>query len=80
MAAKQIIFRDEVRAKLLSGISTLAVRVYGDGVEREPCKVTRMAFQNAASIAALALTAECRVAQVPEDKHSKQMRETADLM
>jgi chaperonin GroEL len=56
---------------------------YGDMVEMgvlDPCKVTRTALQNAASIAGLALTTECMVAQWPEEKRPKDLRESADLM
>ena len=56
---------------------------YGDMVEMgvlDPCKVTRTALQNAASIAGLALTTECMVAQWPEEKRTKELREPADLM
>ena len=44
---------------------------YGDMVEMgvlDPCKVTRTALQNAASVAGLALTTECMIAQWPEEK------------
>ena len=56
---------------------------YGDMVEMgvlDPCKVTRIALQNAASIAGLALTTECMIAQLPEEKHAREMREPADMM
>jgi chaperonin GroEL len=42
---------------------------YGDMVAMgvlDPCKVTRTALQNAASIAGLALTTDCMIAQIPE--------------
>ena len=42
---------------------------YGDMVRMgvlDPCKVTRTALQNAASIAGLILTTDCMIAQVPE--------------
>ena len=42
---------------------------YGDLVQMgvlDPCKVTRSALQNAASIAGLVLTTECMVAKMPE--------------
>jgi chaperonin GroEL len=42
---------------------------YGDMVEMgilDPCKVTRAALQNAASIASLILTTDCMIAQLPE--------------
>jgi chaperonin GroEL len=37
------------------------------GLEDRPPKVTRLALQNAASIAALMLTTEARVAEIKED-------------
>jgi chaperonin GroEL len=42
---------------------------YGDMVQMgvlDPCKVTRTALQNAASIASLILTTDCMIAQIPE--------------
>ncbi|MGE0359074.1 MAG: TCP-1/cpn60 chaperonin family protein, partial [Burkholderiales bacterium] len=42
---------------------------YGDLVQMgvlDPCKVTRTALQNAASIAGLILTTECMIAKLPE--------------
>lgn len=42
---------------------------YGDMVGfgiLDPCKVTRTALQNAASIAGLILTMDCMIAQIPE--------------
>ena len=56
---------------------------YGDLVAMgvlDPCKVTRIALQNAASIAGLALTTECMVAQWPEEKRPADSREPADVM
>jgi chaperonin GroEL len=56
---------------------------YGDLVAMgvlDPCKVTRSALQNAASVAGLALTTECMVAQLPEERHPKELREPADMM
>ena len=57
---------------------------YGDMVQMgvlDPCKVTRTALQNAASIAGLALTTECMIAQWPEEKPAtKEARESADMM
>ena len=56
---------------------------YGDMVQMgvlDPCKVTRTALQNAASIAGLALTTECMIAQWPEDKSAKNVQEPADMM
>ena len=44
---------------------------YGDLVQMgvlDPCKVTRTALQNAASIAGLILTVDCIVAQLPEQR------------
>jgi chaperonin GroEL len=46
----------------------------------DPCKVTRSALQNAASIAGLALTTECMVAELPEEKRLKEPREPVDIM
>jgi chaperonin GroEL len=46
----------------------------------DPCKVTRIALQNAASIAGLALTTECMIAQVPKEKHAREVREPVDMM
>ena len=46
---------------------------YGDMVEMgilDPCKVTRTALQNAASIAGLILTTDCMIAQMPEKAHA----------
>jgi chaperonin GroEL len=43
---------------------------YGDLVQMgilDPCKVTRSALQNAASIAGLILTTDCMIAQIAED-------------
>ena len=45
---------------------------YGDLVEMgvlDPCKVTRAALQNAASIAGLILTTDCMIAQIPQPEH-----------
>jgi chaperonin GroEL len=42
---------------------------YGDLVRMgvlDPCKVTRAALQNAASISSLMLTTDCMIAQIPE--------------
>jgi chaperonin GroEL len=42
---------------------------YGDLVKMgvlDPCKVTRTALQNAASIAGLILTTDCMIAQAPQ--------------
>jgi chaperonin GroEL len=46
---------------------------YGDLVKMgvlDPCKVTRTALQNAASIAGLILTTDCMIAQIPEKPHA----------
>ena len=43
---------------------------YGDMVEMgilDPTKVTRSALQNAASVAALIITTECMVAELPQE-------------
>jgi len=39
----------------------------------DPTKVTRSALQNAASIAALLLTTECMITEVPEKKEAPAM-------
>jgi chaperonin GroEL len=47
-----------------------ATNVFGDMVAMgvlDPCKVTRSALQNAASIAGLILTTDCMVAQLQEE-------------
>ena len=44
---------------------------YGDMVEMgilDPCKVTRTALQNAASVAGLVLTTDCMIAKIPEPR------------
>jgi chaperonin GroEL len=46
---------------------------YGDLVEMgvlDPCKVTRTALQNAASVAGLVLTTDCMIAEIPEPKRA----------
>jgi chaperonin GroEL len=46
-----------------------ATEEYGDLVDMgvlDPCKVTRSALQNAASVAGLILTTDCMVAQLPQ--------------
>ena len=46
---------------------------YGDMVEMgvlDPCKVTRTALQNAASVAGLVLTTDCMIAEIPEPKRA----------
>lgn len=50
-----------------------ATREYGDLLEMgviDPAKVTRLALQNAASIAALVLTTDCMVAEAPRKRAS----------
>jgi chaperonin GroEL len=39
----------------------------------DPTKVTRTALQNAASVAALMLTTEVMVTEIPEEKRASQM-------
>ena len=49
---------------------------FGDMLEMgivDPCKVTRTALQNAASIAALALTTDCMIARIPGREASADM-------
>ncbi|MDQ1314035.1 MAG: chaperonin GroEL, partial [Pseudomonadota bacterium] len=49
---------------------------YGDMVAMgvlDPTKVTRVALQNAASIASLMLTTDCMIADLPDDKSSASM-------
>jgi chaperonin GroEL len=56
---------------------------YGDLVQMgvlDPCKVTRTALQNAASIAGLALTTECMIARYPEEKTAKGAPPPEDIM
>jgi chaperonin GroEL len=36
----------------------------------DPCKVTRTALQNAASVAGLILTTDCMIAEIPEPKRA----------
>jgi chaperonin GroEL len=48
-----------------------AIGEYGDMMEMgvlDPTKVTRIALQNAASVASLMLTTDCMVSDLPEDK------------
>jgi chaperonin GroEL len=50
-------------------------REYGDLVAMgilDPCKVTRTALQNAASVAGLILTTDCLIAELPEPKHARE--------
>ncbi|HEX9686664.1 MAG TPA: TCP-1/cpn60 chaperonin family protein, partial [Burkholderiales bacterium] len=49
---------------------------YGDLVRMgilDPCKVTRSALQNAASIAGLILTTDCMIARLPEETRAPPM-------
>jgi len=49
---------------------------YGDLVQMgilDPCKVTRSALQNAASIAGLILTTDCMIAQAPGENRAPPM-------
>ncbi|HEY0947104.1 MAG TPA: chaperonin GroEL, partial [Opitutaceae bacterium] len=51
---------------------------FGDMVQMgvlDPCKVTRTALQNAASIAGLVLTTSCMIAQLPEEKAGRKTEE-----
>ncbi|GAA5163095.1 chaperonin GroEL [Viridibacterium curvum] len=64
-----------VIAKVLEGSGNFGYNAsngtYGDLVEMgvlDPAKVTRTALQNAASVAALVLTTDCMVGELPEDK------------
>ncbi|MFT3734480.1 MAG: chaperonin GroEL [Rhodocyclaceae bacterium] len=64
-----------VIAKVLEGKGNYGYNAsngtYGDLVEMgvlDPAKVTRTALQNAASVAALVLTTDCMVGELPEDK------------
>jgi chaperonin GroEL len=53
---------------------------YGDMLQMgilDPCKVTRTALQNAASIAGLMLTTDCMIARIPEQP-SAQARAMGD--
>jgi chaperonin GroEL len=54
---------------------------YGDMLKMgilDPCKVTRTALQNAASIAGLVLTTDCMIATVPE-RMAARAREAAGM-
>lgn len=46
----------------------------------DPAKVTRSALQNAASVAAMLLTTECLVAEIPEENPQMPMRGGMDMM
>jgi chaperonin GroEL len=63
-----------VLAKVLEGDGNYGYNAltgeYGDMVSMgilDPCKVTRSALQNAASIAGLILTTDCMIARIPEE-------------
>ena len=43
------------------------VDMIADGIV-DPAKVTRLALQNAASVAGLLLTTECMITEIPEEK------------
>lgn len=58
MAAKQLVFREDARDKIRRGAQALALVV----------KVTRLALQNAGSIASLILTIDCMIANAPQPK------------
>ena len=56
---------------------------YGDMVQMgvlDPCKVTRIALQNAASIAGLVLTTDCMIARWPEEPKDKTYAMAEGLM
>ncbi|HUL56283.1 MAG TPA: chaperonin GroEL [Usitatibacter sp.] len=55
---------------------------YGDMVAMgilDPCKVTRTALQNAASVAGLILTTDCMIAEIPEAKPRPPAMEGMDM-
>ena len=55
---------------------------YGDMVAMgilDPCKVTRTALQNAASVAGLVLTTDCMIAEIPEAKPRPSAMEGMDM-
>jgi chaperonin GroEL len=59
-----------------------ATRSYGDLLQMgvvDPVKVTRLALQNAGSIAGLVLTTDCLIAQAPEPKRDTPAGETAEM-
>ena len=69
-----------VLAKVLEGDGNYGYNAltgeYGDLVKMgilDPCKVTRSALQNAASIAGLILTTDCMIARVPEEPRAPAM-------
>ena len=66
-----------VLSKILEGDGNFGYNAltgeYGDLVRMgilDPCKVTRSALQNAASIAGLILTTDCMIARVPEESRA----------
>jgi chaperonin GroEL len=55
---------------------------YGDMVKMgvlDPCKVTRTALQNAASVAALVLTTDCMIAELPSHKPPAPAHESLEM-
>jgi chaperonin GroEL len=69
-----------VLAKVLEGKDNFGYNAltgeYGDLVQMgilDPCKVTRCALQNAASIAGLILTTDCMIARMPEEPRAPAM-------
>ena len=76
MKAKHLIFHDDARDKQRVDDATephdgynAATRQYGNLLQMgviDPAKVTRLALQNAVSIAALILTTDCMIAAAPQ--------------
>ncbi|MDP1650381.1 MAG: chaperonin GroEL [Rubrivivax sp.] len=59
-----------------------ATGTYGDLLQMgvvDPVKVTRLALQNAGSIAGLVLTTDCLIAQAPEPKRGGRAAESAEM-
>ncbi|HET7731497.1 MAG TPA: chaperonin GroEL [Usitatibacter sp.] len=57
-------------------------REYGDMVAMgilDPCKVTRTALQNAASVAGLILTTDCMIAEIPQPKRAAPAMEGMEM-
>jgi chaperonin GroEL len=57
-------------------------REYGDLIEMgviDPAKVTRLALQNAASIASLLLTTDCLIANLPTPQHGSSMQPSGGM-
>jgi chaperonin GroEL len=55
---------------------------YGDMVQMgvlDPCKVTRSALQNAASVAGLVLTTECMIARYPDAANARKSAEEEEI-